>query len=89
MSCLTGAAAVVVMTATMPLEVCMRRMQVQGSPGYPVQYTSTIDCARQMFAKEGLRAFWRGTISSYLKVGAVHLLLNTNSTYQAIHTTRA
>jgi hypothetical protein len=33
--------------------------QVQGSPGYPVQYSSTLECVRQMYAQEGLRSFWR------------------------------
>jgi hypothetical protein len=54
----------VTMTAGMPLEVVMRRMQVQGSPGYPVQYASALDCVRQMYAREGLSSFWRRALPS-------------------------
>ncbi len=34
-------------------------VQVQGSPGFPVQYASTLDCVRQMYAQEGICSFWR------------------------------
>ena len=45
-------------TLTQPL-LCLLLVQVQGSPGYPVQYANALDCVRQMWAREGLRAFWR------------------------------
>lgn len=47
-------------TGTMPLENLVRRMQVQGRPGFPRQYASTMDCVQQMMRQEGLRSFWRG-----------------------------
>ena len=98
------------MTATMPLEVVTRRMQVwsppcvavpfcrlrlrsmpmpfskyghlqawltrvrlpvvqiQGAPGHPVRYSSMADCCRTMLREEGASAFWRGTLSSFMKV---------------------
>ena len=42
----------------------VRRMQVQGREvggAVAPRYASTLDCARQMLAQEGLRSFWRGT----------------------------
>ncbi|BDA49691.1 Calcium-binding mitochondrial carrier protein SCaMC-1 [Coccomyxa sp. Obi] len=65
---LAGGCAFITMSFGMPLEVVMRRMQVQGSPGYPVQYSSTLDCVRKLYVQEGIRAFWRGSLSSYMKV---------------------
>lgn len=63
-----GGAAFITMTLTMPLENVMRRMQVQGRPGYPRRYRNPADCAHQMLRKEGLAAFWRGSLGSYMKV---------------------
>jgi Mitochondrial carrier protein len=92
------------MTATMPLEVVTRRMQVfallvllmqssilqlsaaemslpadsaklshtmaqiQGAPGHPVRYSSMLDCCQKILKEEGASAFWRGTLSSFMKV---------------------
>lgn len=65
-----------------PLQV--RRMQVQGREvgGKPApRYASTLDCARLMLAKEGIGSFWRGTFSSFAKIGpsiaATRLLYET------------
>lgn len=63
-----GGAAIGVMAATMPLEVVTRRMQVQGSPGHPIRFTSMMNCFAVMAREEGISSFWRGTISSWLKV---------------------
>ena len=46
----------------------MRRLQVQGRPGFPQQYRGAVDCVSQMLRKEGVASFWRGSLSSYLKV---------------------
>jgi hypothetical protein len=70
---LGGAAAFATMAATMPLENVMRRLQVQGRPGFPRRYTGPIDCAARMAREEGLRAFWRGSLSSFAKVRRVRL----------------
>ena len=43
-------------------------VQVQGREARPVLYGGTWDCARRIYAAEGVRAFWRGSLSSYLKV---------------------
>mmetsp|Transcript_9066 Transcript_9066/g.27222 ORF Transcript_9066/g.27222 Transcript_9066/m.27222 type:complete len:424 (+) Transcript_9066:234-1505(+) len=65
---IAGGGAIAVMAATMPLEVVTRRMQVQGSPGHPVKYKSMADCFAVMAREEGLGSFWRGTVSSWMKV---------------------
>ncbi|GAB4821098.1 hypothetical protein N2152v2_008144 [Parachlorella kessleri] len=65
---LGGLAAMLVMTATMPQENVMRRLQVQGRPGFPQQYRGALDCVSQMLHREGVASFWRGSLSSYLKV---------------------
>lgn len=66
--CVAGGAAIGVMAATMPLEVVTRRMQVQGSPGHPVRYSSMLNCFVVLARDEGLASFWRGTVSSWMKV---------------------
>ncbi len=48
--------------------VLTTQVQVQGSPGHPVKYRSMADCFRVMLAEEGLRSFYRGTVSSFMKV---------------------
>ncbi|KAK9838222.1 hypothetical protein WJX84_010632 [Apatococcus fuscideae] len=60
--------AVFVMTSTMPIEVVMRRLQVQGAPGHIAQYKSAMHCLQCILREEGPKAFYRGTLSSYLKV---------------------
>ena len=47
---------------------------MQGRDGYPVIYSGSRDCAKRMFQAEGLRAFWRGSLTSFLKVNAPALL---------------
>ena len=49
-------------------------MQVQGSPGHPVKYRGLADCFAVMARDEGLKSFYRGTISSYMKVGVLPAL---------------
>lgn len=41
---------------------------MQGSPGHPVKYRSMAECFAVMAREEGLGAFWRGTVSSWMKV---------------------
>lgn len=78
---LGGMAAILVMSVTMPLENVMRRLQVQGRPGFPRLYTGAMDCATQMLRQEGVAAFWRGSLSSFAKVApsiaATRLLYET------------
>lgn len=45
---LGGMAAVGVMATTMPLENVMRRLQVQGRPGFPRLYSGPLDCAAKV-----------------------------------------
>jgi solute carrier family 25 phosphate transporter 23/24/25/41 len=65
---IAGCSAIGVMAATMPLEVMARRMQIQGAPGHPVKYNSMVDCVRVLMREEGPKAFYRGTVSSWMKV---------------------
>ena len=46
----------------------MRRLQVQGRPGFPRRYSGGVDCVSQMLRKEGIGSFWRGSLSSWMKV---------------------
>lgn len=46
----------------------MTRLQIQGSPGYETKYTSGLQCAAHMLRNEGIKSFWRGSLSSYMKV---------------------
>lgn len=65
---IAGGSATVVMTAIMPMEVIMRRLQVQGREGHPVLYGSSWECCRRMIAAEGVTSLWRGSMSTYMKV---------------------
>lgn len=47
-------------------------LQVQGRDGYPVIYSGSRDCTKRMYQAEGLRAFWRGSLTSFLKVVRQH-----------------
>ncbi|XP_006643743.2 mitochondrial substrate carrier family protein B-like [Oryza brachyantha] len=56
-------------TATFPLDLIKRRMQLQGAAGTtPVCKSSITGTVRQIFQKEGLRGFYRGIVPEYLKV---------------------
>lgn len=50
-----------------PVQV-MRRLQVQGRPGFPLRYNGGLDCVKQMLRNEGVASFWRGSLGSYMKV---------------------
>ena len=47
-------------TVTYPGDTIRRRMQTNGASGAAKVYSSSIDCARQMFLREGLRGFFQG-----------------------------
>jgi hypothetical protein len=53
-----------------PLDTVRRRMQVQGAGGsVSAPYKNSIDCARQMWAQEGMRSFYRGLILNAARAG--------------------
>lgn len=79
---LGGGAAFVTMAATMPLENVMRRLQVQGRPGFPRQYSGPLNCTVLMLRQEGVSSFWRGSLSSFAKV--VPSIAATRVLYEAI-----
>lgn len=43
-------------------------IQVQGAPGHVAQYRGAVHCLKCILREEGPGAFYRGTLSSYLKV---------------------
>ncbi|CAO2209037.1 unnamed protein product [Urochloa humidicola] len=56
-------------TATFPLDLVKRRMQLQGAAGTASAHKSTITATiRDIFQKEGPRGFYRGIAPEYLKV---------------------
>ena len=65
---LGGMSACVCMTLTMPLEICMTRMRIQGCGDNPILYKNTVDCLQQIVRKEGAKALFSGAGASYLKV---------------------
>ena len=65
---LGGVGACCSMTVTMPLEVVMTRMRVQGIGGRPVLYGSALECLRSIARKEGISSLWLGTTAAYVKI---------------------
>ena len=67
---LVGAcSAFVVMTATMPLEMIQRRMQIAAASGNAAfQYRGPAHALTQICRTEGFAAFYRGSLFAYLKV---------------------
>lgn len=43
-------------------------MQVQGMPGHPVKYPNALAAAKTIVKEEGLRALYRGWVSTCFKV---------------------
>lgn len=67
MGVLLGAASsLAVVSLTQPLDVIKTRMQ---SVNAPLIYKNSINCAYQIFIKEGIPTFWRGSLPRLLKVG--------------------
>ncbi|KAL1919724.1 uncharacterized protein VTP21DRAFT_1655 [Calcarisporiella thermophila] len=55
-------------TITYPLDVLRRRMQVTGMTSIGYKYRGTLDAARNVVAKEGVRGLYKGMVPNYLKV---------------------
>ncbi|PNT69917.1 hypothetical protein BRADI_2g02880v3 [Brachypodium distachyon] len=56
-------------TATFPLDLVKRRMQLHGAAGtVPIDKSSIAGTIRQILQKEGPRGFYRGIVPEYLKV---------------------
>ena len=62
-----GAAGLISSTATFPLDLIRRRMQLEGQGGIR-RYMGYADVARAVFASGGLRGFYAGIIPEYYKV---------------------
>lgn len=65
-----GAAGLISSTATFPLDLIRRRMQLEGQAGTH-KYTGYFDVARSVMANGGLRGFYAGILPEYYKVTAV------------------
>ena len=65
---LGGLGACASLTLTMPLEVVMTRMRVQGLGHRPVLYKNALDCLRLSVQREGLKSLWLGTGAAYVKI---------------------
>lgn len=56
-------------TATFPLDLVRRRMQLEGAAGHACVHRNGILCTfRHIFRTEGLRGFYRGILPEYFKV---------------------
>lgn len=65
---LAGAmAGIATQTATYPGNTMIKRMQSNGAGGKPKLYANTIDCIRQILAKEGVGGFYRGLWLNVIK----------------------
>ena len=65
---LAGAmAGIATQTATYPGNTMIKRMQSNGAGGKPKLYANTIDCIRQILAKEGVGGFYRGLWLNVMK----------------------
>ncbi len=63
-----GAAGLISSTATFPLDLIRRRMQLEGQAGTR-RYKGYADVARSVMANGGLRGFYAGILPEYFKVG--------------------
>ena len=50
-----------------PLQLLRTRLQAQGLPGVKVQYSGMFDAARQIYASNGVRGFYRGLAANIAK----------------------
>ncbi len=64
---LGGLAGCCALTLTYPTDLIRRHLQMQ-SVGEQ-KYSGFLDVVRQLFAKEGIRGFYKGMAPTYLKVG--------------------
>jgi solute carrier family 25 phosphate transporter 23/24/25/41 len=55
-------------TATYPIDLLRRRLQLQGIGGQPILYTGPFHALRTIVRDEGITALYRGMIPCYLKV---------------------
>ena len=62
-----GAAGLISSTATFPLDLIRRRMQLEGQGGL-IRYRGYADVARAVFRNGGFKGFYAGIIPEYYKV---------------------
>ena len=64
-----GVAGLVSSTATFPLDLVRRRMQLEGQGGAR-RYTGYADVVRSVLRRDGLRGFYAGILPEYYKARA-------------------
>lgn len=55
-------------TSVYPLNLVRTRLQASGSSGHPQKYTGVVDVAKQTYARDGWRGFYRGLFPTLAKV---------------------
>ncbi|KAI9024214.1 mitochondrial carrier domain-containing protein [Hyaloraphidium curvatum] len=60
-------AAVIAGVSTYPLGLIRTRMMASGTPSHPFVYSSTWDCIRQTYLREGIAGFYRGQVITLAK----------------------
>jgi solute carrier family 25 phosphate transporter 23/24/25/41 len=51
-----------------PLQLVRTKLQIQGSPGHPVLYSSMTDCFKKILTNEGVVGLYRGILPNFIKV---------------------
>jgi len=64
-----------------PLDTVRRRLMMQSGRG-ELLYTGTIDCTRKIFAKEGMKGFFKGALSNVIRGSSGSLVLVFYDTMQ-------
>lgn len=63
-----GISGAVAISITYPTDLLRRRLHIQGFHNTAKQYHSTMDCIHQLYQKEGIRGFYRGLTTTYVKL---------------------
>jgi len=63
-----GISGAVAQTVTYPIDLIRRRMQIQGFASNLQEYNNSFDVIKKIYTQFGLRGFYNGMLSCYLKV---------------------
>lgn len=63
-----GFTGVFAVSFTYPTDLLRRRLHIQGFLSNTKVYTSNMQCVREIYKKEGIRGFYRGLLSAYVKL---------------------
>ena len=62
-----GLAGITAISVTYPTDLIRRRLQLQNYDALVPKYNGILDCCKKIYAKEGIRGFYRGISGNYLK----------------------